>query len=344
MRAMAHIKLDKYALLNNLSQIEKQTRSIKKIAVVLKDNAYGHGIIQTARMCLEYGIHHAVVRNEREAELLPCGFETVLILSPTFDVPLKLHYHAAINSLEALQKCKPHTNVELKVDTGMHRNGLTISQLKEAMTTIIDNKLNLVGVFTHHKSSDSLNSWFFVQEYHFKAVIAATKELTTRYNIPTPRFHSLNSAGVFRTTQHHDIVRVGIALYGLLRLPQSFNTPTLRPVLSLWADKIATRTLKKGQTVGYDGTFKAPDDMLVSTYDVGYGDGLLRLNDTQSFTLPNGAPVLGRISMDNISIASNEASVCIFDNAHDYAVAAHTIAYEVITHLKEHIPRTVVTK
>lgn len=111
--------------------------------------------------------------------------------------------------------------------------------------------------------------------------------------------------------------------------------------MSLWATKLSTRTLKKGQSVGYGGKFTVSEDMTVSTYDIGYGDGFLRLNENDRYITPKGFKVLGRVSMDNLSINSDEKEVCLFDDVQELAKIHKTITYEITCSLKEHIKKEI---
>ena len=115
----------------------------------------------------------------------------------------------------------------------------------------------------------------------------------------------------------------------------------LQPVLSLYASKIATRSLKQGQRLGYGGTYEADTDMIISTYDVGYADGLL-LAGSNNYIAPEGEKILGRISMDNISMDSDKAEVCIFDDANSYAVSCGTISYEILVGMNHSIKRSII--
>ena len=112
--------------------------------------------------------------------------------------------------------------------------------------------------------------------------------------------------------------------------------------MSLWASKISTRELKKGQSVGYGGKFTANEDMTVSTYDVGYGDGFLRLNERNSYTTPKGYKVLGKVSMDNLSLNCSDNEVCIFDDVTKLAEIHDTITYEITTTLNPYIEKEIV--
>jgi len=230
---MAIIKISKKNLFYNLNQLTLKSGSKSKISAVLKDNAYGHGIELMAKLLSEYGIKEAVVVNNHEAETIKNYFENILILN---DTPKNIrNFSYAITSIDALKKVEKNIKIELKVDTGMHRNGILMCQLQEA----IDNF-----------------------EWVKKQILNANLK---------PRFHSHNSASLLRSNSfNEDIARVGIAMYGFNELPDCFNKMELKPIMSLWAKRTTTRKLKKGQRVGYGGDFIAPKDIIISTYDAGF--------------------------------------------------------------------------
>jgi alanine racemase len=335
---MATIKIHKQNFYHNLNQIALQTGTVEKIAIVLKDNAYGHGLVLMAKLASEYGIKHAVVRTLDEAKQIESLFETLLILGDTIIKDKK--YTFAINDLEDIQTAQTGANVELKVDTGMHRNGIAIDQLEEALCQIKKRGLHLIGVMTHYRSADVLSSEFFWQKKQFEMVKKYVKEA----GYTTIRFHSHNSASILRTKNFdEDLVRLGIGAYGYNELPDTFDKIELKPVLSLHARKIATRTLKKGERIGYAGDFIASKEMKVSTYNLGYGDGWMRGQYTsKSFMTAENLPILGRVSMDFISIACNKEEICILNNAQKAAKQLGTISYEITTILNSDIKRVVV--
>jgi len=332
---MAFIKINKQNFYHNLNQIALQIGSqkssaIQKIAIVLKDNAYGHGLELMAEIASEFGITQAVVRTRSEAEKIKAFFSHILILGDS--IIKHKTYSFTINTLEDIKMAEKGAKVELKVDTGMHRNGIALNELEEALEGIEKQGLELVGVMTHYRSADALSSEFFWQQKNFEKVKKRVKAL----GFTKTRFHSHNSASILRTKHFdEDLVRVGIGAYGYNELPIPFDRRALNPVLSLHAKKISTRVLKKGERVGYGGDFVAPKDMTVSTYDLGYGDGWKRA----SYTTAEKLPILGRVSMDFISLESDKEVVCVMDDAQDAARQLNTISYEISTALHSDIEK-----
>ena len=166
---MAYITINKNNFFNNLDIIANRTKSKDKIAIVLKDNAYGHGLLGMAYLASEYGVKKAVVRTQSEAKIIEEFFEYILVLSDTPDKPSsKMRY--TINDLNTINSFPKNTLVELKVDTGMHRNGVAMSELHDAFIQIKESGLILEAVFTHHRSADELTSEWFWQNDNFKKV------------------------------------------------------------------------------------------------------------------------------------------------------------------------------
>lgn len=330
---MAYITLSKKNFFYNLDIISKLSYGKDKVALVLKDNAYGHGLLEVAEMAKEYGITKAVVRSNTEAEQIEKYFEYILVLA---DIPTKpsekMRY--TINDIKTIQYFPKKTLVELKVNTGMNRNGIEINELDEALALIQTQGLKLEAMFTHHACADELDGVYELQKELFSALKSKVlKQL---------HFHSCNSAALFREKRFdEDMVRVGIAAYGCLEMPEELSQTRLKPVLSLVANKISSRKLRKGQKVGYGVTFEADEACTVSNYDFGYGDGFIRQCSHIHIT-PEGVKIAGRISMDNSSFLSEEDELLIFNDARVVADFAATISYEVLTSLKAHIPRKII--
>jgi len=339
---MPYITISKNNFFNNLDIITHQTKSKDKIALVLKDNAYGHGLCEMAKMAQEYGITKAVVRLESEARDVYDYFEYILVLS---DLPTKADskIRYTINDISQIEKFPKGTKVELKVNSGMNRNGIDQGELKEAFSKIEEASLELEALFTHHSSADELGDIYEMQKGNFKKIKEEALLLADAFHIKQLRFHECNSAALFREKSFNDdMARVGIAAYGCLELamPNS-EVERLKPVLSLYAKKISSRELNSGDFVGYSATYRAKKEEYVTNYDYGYGDGFLRAC-SNSYITPEGIELVGRISMDNSSFLTQKEELCIFRDAREVAKYAGTISYEILTSLKPILERRVV--
>jgi alanine racemase len=290
-----------------------------------------------AQLASDYGIEHAVVRDHREAKAIEPLFSTILILGG--DAFPSESFSYAINSLEAIERIPGGCRVELKVDTGMHRNGIAPDETEATLKRIEARGLQLVGLMTHFRSADCLSSELFWQQKRFAEIRRSVEKAGYR-NL---RIHSHNSAAILRATRFdEDLVRVGIAAYGYNELPPVYDEIVLKPVLSLHARRVASRTLEAGERIGYGGSFTAPTAMQVSTYDLGYGDGWPRGESDTPYHTPDGLPLLGRVSMDFIALESDSPELCIMDDAQKAARHFGTISYEMTTALSPNIERTVV--
>lgn len=330
---MSYIELNKSAFFHNLDIITKKTGDIDKIALVLKDNAYGHGLLEVASMAKEYGISRAVVRREEEALQIKDFFEYILILSPVFPISPATNFIYTINSIDAIKDFPASTSVELKIDTGMHRNGIFMDEIGEALSYIKKQGLHLNAMFTHYRSADTMSAEWFWQKKSFEKI---------KKKHPSLRFHSSNSAGLFRENNFdEDMVRVGIAAYGCLSLDKGFDETGLKPVLSLVSEKISTRVLKAGERVGYNATYEAQEELIVSNYDIGYADGFPRMLSSKYVT-PSKFELLGRVSMDNSSYLCEDEEILVFNDASALASLSDTIGYEILTSLSPFIQRRII--
>jgi alanine racemase len=337
------IRLSKSALIHNLSTL-KDRGGKAEVAVVLKDNAYGHGLNEIAALCAENGARYAVVRNRAEAKAIAPLFKEILILAdvPSLDAPENASF--AINDERDAAKWASGTKVHLKVDSGMRRNGVAIDSVARTIDALLDRGLILRGVFSHPRSADRLSTELFWQEKNFEKIRAAVEKTCARNNIDPPKFHLYNSAALLRNgaADQYDLVRVGVALYGYCDLRIPFDKPPLKPVLSLWAQKIADRKLCVADRVGYGGVFEAKEAMRAGVYDIGYGDGFLRLNGLEGYETPSGKKILGRVSMDSVTIEGDDELICVLNDAEQLARLRGTISYEVLVRLNASIRREVV--
>ncbi|MEA1916037.1 MAG: alanine racemase [Campylobacterota bacterium] len=333
---MGYIKLNKEAFFDNLDYFSSLCTK-DKLCIALKDNAYGHGIYEVASMCSEYGIKHVFVRDLNEAEIVKeFEFESLLVL---YEIP-KVRDDSlivAINSLEDLHVIPNGSKIELKIDTGMNRNGIVVDEVDDATNLIVKKELVLNGIFTHFCCADEDNSITKEQEELFLTTIAKVKSRVSS----TCRVHCANTHGVFKVDMsRYDLARVGIGAYGYIYFE---NIKNLKPVLSLHANKITTKNVTKGEHIGYgSSSFIASNNMIISNYDVGYGDGFIRLDENKCATIADGRAILGRVSMDSLFVEGSDEEICIFNDVKRLSIVHSTITYEILTILNSNIKRFIV--
>ena len=334
---MAYCLINKKNYFHNLSIVEKKINK-DKIAVVVKNNAYGHGINEIARLANEYGIKHAVVNNLFEAKTISDLFETIIVLQEIPTKKISPNIIITINSIDSINSIPEGTKVELKVDTGMHRNGISIKDVRLGLDLILKNKLVLNGVFTHFSSAYLHDDSLSVQKDIFDSIkLDITND--NRFSNQNIRFHCSASSSLFRVdNSNYDLARVGIMSYGYVSLPEFYEKPRLKPVLSLWGEKITSKSINKGDSIGYT----AKKDITVSTYDIGYGDGFMRLSAEKKTTIEDGREILGIVSMNSFSTLGQDDAVCVFEDVKRFASIHGTIVYEIISNINMNLKRKII--
>ena len=325
---MAYIELNSNNLLDNIELIKKTTN--KDIFAVIKDNAYGHGILEIAKILNENGITKVCVRNNFEARLVQNYFEEILVFFPT------LEYNGAnisytISDISQLKRSK-HKKIHLKFDTGMHRNALNLDDL-DIILELAFKKFEVKGIFSHFCCADEVGGDTFIQLERFKYLRNKVIEFCNKNNFKIPKFHLANSDAIFKLKDFSmfDYTRPGIALYGGIR--------DLKPVMSLVGERIKTYEIDKNQFVGYNKKYKFNDKNILTLIDLGYSDGILYFDKTLQL---KDTIAVGKISMDSMSVIGDYKKVIIFDDIKEFSKNyPYTITYDILTKLKSYIRRIV---
>lgn len=339
---MAELLIDSQAFKHNLNLISQHLAPSLTPALVLKDNAYGHGLKEIAGLARENGIESVFVKNEPEALQIQHYFKhiTAFYGEVSHDAPSNIYQ--CVQTLETLQSITPSRGIELEVNCGMNRNGIPLSSLKEAFEIIAKRGLKLIGVFTHNGFSDEGGLEMQEQEKLSRKIQTQVLELCSTLILPIPRFHFHNSSGTFRKDNIQEIVRIGIAGYGYLCSSHPLGTQ-LKPIASLWADRICSHFLKRGEKIGYGGIWEMSEDGIVSSYDLGYGDGLFRVSEStlEKVLCADGEQILPRMSMDCFTTLGQKEKICLFRDVRDWARVFKTIPYEILTKLSPFIKKRV---
>lgn len=345
--ATAHVDLA--ALQHNLQQLKQQAPSSKMMAVV-KANGYGHGLVQIAKHA-DYADAYGVARIEEALQLRAAGIVKPILLLEGFyspgDLPVLVTNNIqtalhCVEQLEALENAILETPVQvwLKIDSGMHRLGVRPEQLDDFISRLkaCENVAKPLRYISHFASADELE----------KATTHEQIELFRSLTNGCKGERSLAaSAGVLAWPQSHlDWVRPGIIMYGVSPFAEKSAVELgFQPVMTLKSHIIAVREVKKGESVGYGGTWTSERDTKVGVIAIGYGDGYPRTapNGTPVFVNGRKVPIAGRVSMDMLSVdLGPEATDKVGDEAILWGkelpseeVAAHigTIAYELVTKL-----------
>ncbi|MFA6295097.1 MAG: alanine racemase [Candidatus Paceibacterota bacterium] len=368
------VEISKSRLIHNLNEFKK-IAPCGVIAPVLKSNAYGHGLLEIASILEKYSVHEKlktipffIVDSYFEAVVMRShGIKThLLIIGYTRSETIqdsKLHNVSyTISSLEQLQQIKEikkPISIHLKIDTGMHRQGLLEEEIKEAIDIISHNtSLVLKGLCSHLCDSDNHDFSFTEGQIHIWNRIAEyfKKEFTTL------EYLHLSATDGHRFTHDIDanISRLGIGLYGLTTGNAFTPNLDLRPVMEVKTIITGVKKLQISKTVGYNNTFKAEHEMTIATIPVGYFEGIdRRLSNIGIIEVGQDktpCPIIGRVSMNITSIdISNVIDVKIGtpvvvisnnplhkNSIQSMASLAKTISYEIAVHIPAHLKRVIV--
>ena len=366
-RATARIDLE--ALRANFRLIRELVGDVVGICPVIKADAYGHGMWQCGPALIEAGADRFCVATAEEAVAArEISSDTpVIVLGALTDSELEVALAAGaeipawedgfIGQIEELADRAPGpVRIHLKFDSGMGRLGCRDPEaiLRMADRVASSGALTLEGVWTHFATADDRADDFFDRQLEaFLAVVERVKA-----DHPGTLAHAANSAAVLRDAASHlDLVRPGVALYGMDPFGSDPVGLGLEPVLSLvsWVGSI--RELGKGDSVGYGRTWIADAPTEVATVPVGYGDGYRRGLSGLARVLVEGRsrPVAGTISMDNVAVdlgSPGQSGVSVGDEVvlvgrsgedrilvEELAELLGTINYEVTCGISGRVPR-----
>lgn len=294
------------ALTHNLT-IVRQYAPDARILAVLKADAYGHGLLNTAN-ALKNVDGFALLELDAAISLRTTGYQQPILLLEGFfstnELALFEQYQLSsvihhTEQVAMLSKYKQHMDVFIKVNTGMNRLGFSPKQLPQVIKELINNQhIKDITLMTHFASADdpSEKASVFRQLRCFETI-------TKKYNYPCSLS---NSAAIINYPETHgNWVRPGIMLYGAS--PFSDKTAAdlnLQPVMTLSSKIIAIHDLKVGDKVGYHGLFEAEYPMRIGIAACGYADGYPRHAPTDTPVLINNqrSRLLGRVSMDMLAI------------------------------------------
>ena len=302
------------ALAHNVAKFRKHAHGALIMAVV-KADAYGHGLLDCARLFHECGAEYFGVGFVEEGiALRRAGFrEKILVLGGIVgsQIALFLEYDLEMTArsvfkIEAINApangSGKRGRVHLKTDTGMNRigqNWRTAEQLFAAAKRC--DRVEITGIYSHLATAESKDQNFTeLQIARFRDVVTQARAAGLNAGLR----HICNSAGAIRFPQaHFDMVRPGIGLYGQHASPDLQAEFPLDPAMSLISEIVYTKRIRRGEGVSYGLLWTAPDDSWIATVPVGYGDGYPR-RFTGAPVLIGGQryPVIGAVCMDQLMV------------------------------------------
>lgn len=384
--------IDLDAIARNVRALADHAPTAQVMAVV-KADAYGHGLVPSARAAVAGGAQWLGVAQvtealelrtavaPEEARVLTWLYAPGAPLAAALDADVDVSVHAAWalgEVVAAAQQTGRVARVHLKIDTGLGRNGLTPADLERLLPDVLraqaDGALRLVGVWSHFAFADEPeNPTVLHQAEVFDDVVRLVESTGADLEVR----HLANSAATLTAPRmHYDLVRPGLAVYGLTPVPQiaSAAEQGLTPAMTLEAQLVNVKHVPGGQGVSYGHQYTTTQDTTLGVVPLGYSDGIPRHASGNRPAQPGG-PVLvdgahddeprvlrvaGRVCMDQFVLdlgpdASEVAgdTVRLFGpgagaavdgqpTAQDWAEAAETISYEIVTRLGARVPRVYV--
>jgi alanine racemase len=347
--------------------LRRELREGAELCAVVKADGYGHGAVASARAALEGGATWLAVATAAEAaalraELPDARLLTMGALTATeLDVALAAGSDVALWRPEFLALIRERAEalgarprVHVKYDSGMGRLGARDPRVAAELVreAAAGDRVELSGLWTHFATADEPGSEFFDEQLGRFAALAA--ELRAEH--PRLLLHAANSAATLRDpASHFDLVRCGVAIYGLDPFQEDPFERELEPALSLVSYVADVKAFEAGASAGYGQRWRAPAGTNVGVLPVGYGDGVRRALSNNADVLVAGRrqPLVGTISMDNITIdlgAETEvtpgAEAVLIGAQGDERILAEevarrlgTINYEVTCAISARVPR-----
>lgn len=353
------------ALKHNIKRISESSGS-SKIMAVIKADGYGHGSVAIAKaLSLEEGVSFFAVATGNEAiELRDAGIKKdILILGAAFpveyDALIENNIRMCLYTVKEAESLSARASalgkkayVHLKIDTGMGRLGFPFGEsgIEDIKRALSFPGIECEGIFTHFAKADEEDPSFTnLQKERFQDTV----DLLSEAGIDFRYKHLANSAAILSGTGG-DLVRAGIAMYGLLP-GDIFKDAGLIPVMSLYSAVIFVKDIPAGQPVSYGSTFVSDRPMRIATVSAGYGDGYPRRLSGKGWVLIKGhrAPILGRVCMDQFMVDVTDIpevgfgeEVILVGASGDESITFEDIArisggfnYELVCDIAKRVPR-----
>ncbi|MBD1839529.1 alanine racemase [Coleofasciculus sp. FACHB-64] len=371
LKERAWVEIDLAALAHNVRQLRRFLSPKTALMAVVKADAYGHGAITVAEIACQAGASWLGVATIPEGiQLREAGIQApILILgasNTTEQVQAIAHWdlqptlctpQQALVFSETLGTLNRSLAVHVKLDTGMSRLGTPWQQAAEFVSLVQRlPHLKIASIYSHLATADSPDpTGMRQQQDRFEEAIALIK--TT--GMTPPRLHLANSAAALSDPSlHYDMVRVGLATYGLYPAPHLKSVIDLKPVMKVKARVTQVKNISAGTGVSYGHQFVASRDMRLAAIAIGYADGVPRNLSNKMQVLLRGQPVpqIGAITMDQlmldvsaipdlqtgevVTLLGQEGNAEI--SADDWAATLGTISWEILCGFKHRLPRVAV--
>jgi alanine racemase len=363
----AEAVVDLGALRRNLEYLSGPACGSPDVArmAVVKANAYGHGVLPVARVAREVGVPWLGVALPAEALELRDAGDAGRILAWLYapgdpgleecvarDVDLGVGSMGMLRDVAAAAtRAGRSARVHLKVDTGLGRGGCSLSQWQALLAAALaEPRIEVTGIWSHLASADNPDALETTeQRAAFETALEQAEQAGVR---PDVRHLASSGAALSRPETRYDLVRLGIACYGIAPGPDVDMGP-LAPVMTLRATVAAVKRVPAGHGVSYNLTWRAPRETTLALVPLGYADGLPRTSREPTVMIGDERrPVVGRIAMDQVVVDVGDEPVAAGDEvivwgrgdageptAADWAAWDDTIGYEIVTRVGPRVPR-----
>jgi alanine racemase len=351
-------------LRDNLAAIKAHVAP-SRVMVILKANAYGHGLEAVARCLAPQADAFGVALVEEGIVLRRMGIENPILVMggiwtrqiPLFlenDLTLTVPSLARLRDVEEAAAARGATaRVHLKVDTGMERIGVHHSRADGLLEAAARSPhVEVEGLYSHFANADAEDLDDARRQLsRFQEVL----RFYERHSLPLPERHMANSAALLRLPESHmDMVRSGILVYGVYPFPGAPRHVQVRPALAWKSRVVYFKVVEPGRAVSYGGTWSSDHPVRVVTVPVGYGDGYFRSLSNRAELVLRGRRYrqVGRICMDQLMVniewgtGYNGDEVVLIGEQGDERVTveelaewAGTVPYEVLTAINDRVPR-----
>ena len=355
------IIVDLDAITHNVGEIKKHAHG-SKLAIAVKSNAYGHGIVKVSKHLESIGVDMLLVSSADEAlELRENNIQIpILILSEITNdaiamccknnISFTAYTEEFINKLAKTATKENPASVHLKINTGMNRVGCEPHDvLKLASFVNQESSLNLDGVFTHFATAEDLDSFGFDKQNNlFESIINDLKEI----GIDPPLIHSCNSAATIKYPQaQHSMVRVGLAAYGLYPKEGMEKILNLKPALKLISEIGFIKTVAPHEKISYGWHYEFDEFTHVGTIPIGYGDGVPRnlgINGGTVSIKGKRCKIVGVVTMDQLMVDIEGIDADVGEevvligkdiSVDEWAELANTISWEILCSFSARLPR-----
>jgi alanine racemase len=361
------VEVDLDAIAHNARGLKACAGEGTELMAVVKANAYGHGAVPVARTALENGASRLAVNRVLEGVALRQAGLTAPILILGYSLPgeaetiVRWDLTPTVTTVEGALALSAMSDrqgkvipIHVKVDTGMGRFGLLPDEVVAFVRRIAELPgLKLEGLFTHFAVADSADKTYTRRQFDLYMGVVGQLEAA---GFAVPLRHVANSAATLDLPEMHlDMVRCGIALYGLRPSDDVEPAIPLKPAMALKSRVARVRTLPPGASISYGCTYTTTRPTPVALVPVGYGDGCHRILSNKGSVLIGGkrAPIVGRVCMDqfvadvtDIEGVRQDDEVVVLGrqgaeeiSAEEVAALAGTINYEVVTSILPRVTR-----